>query len=221
MGPQMIGHRTLQTFSEWPFSLRSCRGRGVGAYLVQVVEHLFLDSTRTDKQQKYSSSWRCLHWICSTFSSVFLGSSQGSLGNLEGRSVDNCEHSGQRKWRRITSRLWLSCFRARKTNKKTHKHNFTGLSQNYPATVPGLSRHFSEMFREICLCISLFAQEKKSNTWTKLTPIRSRDNPILSPELFALDPKEYRAARLKPLKTYGWHRSQWRERKAVISRLCT
>ena len=48
-------------------------------------------------------------------------------------------------------------------NQQTRKHInkiFTGLSQDYPGTVPGQSRPFPEISWEFCLCVSLFPQEK-------------------------------------------------------------
>ena len=53
---------------------------------------------------------------------------------------------------------------------------FTGLSRDYPGTVPGLSRPFPEISWEFCLCVSLFLQEKWKHI-NNLTPTHFRDNP--------------------------------------------
>ena len=53
---------------------------------------------------------------------------------------------------------------------------FTGLSRDYPGTVPGLCRPFPEISWEFCLCVSLFRQEKGKHI-NNLTPTHFRDNP--------------------------------------------
>ena len=53
---------------------------------------------------------------------------------------------------------------------------FTGLSRDYPGTVPGLSRPFPEISWEFRLCVSLFPR-KKGKHINNLTPTHFRDNP--------------------------------------------
>ena len=60
--------------------------------------------------------------------------------------------------------------------KKPINKNFTGLSRDYPGTVPGLSWPFPEISWEFCLCVSLFPQEKGKHI-NNLTPTHFRDNP--------------------------------------------
>ena len=67
----------------------------------------------------------------------------------------------------------------REKNQSTRKHMnkiFTGLSRDYPGTVPGPSRPFPEISWELGLCVSLFPQEKGKHI-NNLTPIHFRDNP--------------------------------------------
>ena len=56
-------------------------------------------------------------------------------------------------------------------NDKTHEQKFPGIVRDYLGTVPRLSRHFPEISWEICLCVSLFPQEKATH------PTHFRDNP--------------------------------------------
>ena len=68
--------------------------------------------------------------------------------------------------------------RARK-NQQTRKHKnkiLTGLSRDYPGTVPGISRPFPEISWEFCLCVSLSSPEKGIHI-NNLTPTHFRDNP--------------------------------------------
>ena len=53
---------------------------------------------------------------------------------------------------------------------------FTGLSRDYPGTVPRLSRPFPKISWEFCLCVSFLPQEKGKHI-NNLTPTNFRDNP--------------------------------------------
>ena len=65
--------------------------------------------------------------------------------------------------------------RAEKNQCKHINIIFTGLSRDYPGTVPGLSRPFPEISWEFCLCVSLFAQENGKHI-NNLTPTHFQDN---------------------------------------------
>ena len=84
-----------------------------------------------------------------------------------------------------------------------------GLSRDYPGTVPGLSRPFPEISWELCLCVSLFSQEKGKHI-NNLTLTHFRDNPA---KLFMFigffsPPKNSRSTYKKKSRVLRWTGSQ-------------
>ena len=74
----------------------------------------------------------------------------------------NCSHNVSQNFKLI--RRFAEIGPEKKTISKKHISNFfTGLSQDYPRIVPGLSRHFPEISWQFCLCVSCFAQEKATH----------------------------------------------------------